>query len=104
MQSITKQQIGLMQDLLRMRFDRLAWVTADATKDEPNAYARYTETNLAIDGLVKLGLVEDITNGDEARPLMDSLSESGRQFKVYHITDVGRQLFEASEVSSQRVN
>jgi len=81
-------QLGLLKDMCNLH--RLAIVIPDNAKDSPNDYARFMDTNMAVDGLMRIGLIEDITELDETRPFMEALLASGRFFRVFAPNKIGR--------------
>lgn len=86
---LKKVHVALMQDLLALCSPRIAWVQPDRDKDSPESYARYVDTNMAIDDLVALGMLNDITNDDGSRPFLDALADSGRSFRIFETTKIG---------------
>lgn len=97
---ITPFQMQSLEEVARGQCDHYTLVR-EISLDPPEQRARLINNNNETDQLVALGMLDNISImfGKE---IWKNIEQTGRSFRVFRITDMGRLLFQAS--CSQRIH
>jgi len=91
-EELKPHHLAIIVQIASLNAGRVAFVIPDQNIDALDDYARYVDTQLATEHLVKLNLITDVTNEESSRPLLESLAATGRAFKVFELSKMGAEI------------
>lgn len=84
---ISELALNYLHDFATSPVPHAVYVREDETKDTAMEFRSYYEANLAWDELLSLGLITDT----KVSPWVNALAQkTGRQFRMFHLTEYGR--------------
>lgn len=95
--AINERQLNTMHDVFS-GMPTFLLVVPDSGFDIPEAFERFTESNREVNQLVELGFLEDITSANKEN-LAKYTTITGRIFRMFRGTDLGRYMFAASSAT-----
>lgn len=98
---ISVEQVTLMHGMIEQ--ERTQAVIRPVEKlDPPHVFREWVQTNKEIDGLVELGMIEEVTHLTQDTVEMLSKGTGGRDFRIFLPTTHGKLMFQ--HMNSRAVN